>query len=817
MTYDFVKLTGGKMTLSEAKAIKFYKEKVLLNDPHQWAVHPSASDVTQFRVDIDLKHRFPFDEEVKKVSLYTQNQLRSAIILTQNLLKKRLCLKDDELLVAVMEKKAYQPDPALSIWKNGIHFQFPEIWMRNDEMRLVANSVQDELKKVFKGDDYKPDYGYTNNAWLLLNGSKEQGKEPYRVTAWYDAKDACFIPDDEVAEILWIIDNKREPKRTVSIKELMKKTVEEEDGDDWGDLDEGEIEEIKGMEIVELLDQLPQECVEHTGTWWGVVQAIKNHLTSEGVDQEKIREIARMWSKRTKMGNFTESGLEAVLESTSSYSIRTIYRHIREARRLIRLCLDGSDEAFAEAIYIENEGNIWVTSSSEGFIYNEEGLKWDRVERFQLYDRKVDRLKEILEEEKRALYKRMEKIEDKEVIKVLNAKLKLIGKRMEKLKSDSTEAKVANRLRKFCYDPKFEEKVDDPMNEWLFLRGGKAYNMRTGEVRDRVKDDNCSFILDVELTDETPLADEYISGMGFDDGGATLLKMSAYLFTSLHLKLFQIWTGIADSGKSTYLNFLRAILGKFASGVSPRVFEKQKSVHDTELLDAVTKRKLTMMVEKSKEEPIDGEIIKRLVGNDGQQLRRCNGRSSIETEITSKFVIAMNGKPNISKSPDVIKKVIYCEFKGQFTPEQVKRMKEVTGRPEFLSQLFTKIIRLTPELYANPVLTSSADAKFKLANVAEWLDETCEIEKVAKGKESEFRYSSVEAYNSYKHWCSTNQQKEEDVEVFRNEMLKATGGELKKLRYTDYRGVKGQGKCFTKVRREVLEEERLMKSVQDIM
>ena len=148
----------------------------------------------------------------------------------------------------------------------------------------------------------------------------------------------------------------------------------------------------------------------------------------------------------------------------------------------------------------------------------------------------------------------------------LNEKLSGLNSLQGRLSMRVPSEKITKYISEFLLNPEITKKLD--MNhEYLPVKGGKVVNMRTKQVRDRVKEDYFTYEIEVEYkpTAQSGVWDKFLEDIMLDDKVMIefLQIMFGYGITGLtEEQKFFILCGEGANGKSTLLNALKSVVGK---------------------------------------------------------------------------------------------------------------------------------------------------------------------------------------------------------------------------------------------------------------
>ena len=431
-----------------------------------------------------------------------------------------------------------------------------------------------------------------------------------------------------------------------------------------------------------------------------------------------------------------------------------------------------------------------------GYIWNEDKLLWDACSKENIQDFIINALIS----------------EAKTMLSATNLRCDVIAgleKSITKMNSSGGQRSIFSLCIALFQDFDFKNKLDSPSTEFLCLRDKFIYNMKTGERRIRNSRDLYTSELLVDLCDDVSIARDYLVKLVNEDRVELLLHLMGYFFSNLNnAKMFFIFIGLRDTGKSTFFTFIEKIMGRFSVPMNTRAVMRvgNKAVHEDELLTALRGTKMSLVKEIEQNAVLSADVVKRVIGNDSQALRGCKGNTYFGTPVT-KLGMCVNTRPEYNK--DLDGKLYHFTFPNKVvTSNSVEYLNSLNSDPLFLDGLFTLIMRATKKYYDNPVLMPSIDdSKYNKNSVDEWIEEMCEL-----GTDSSttfYRYPCVKAYDDYTFWCRKNNRSIEVKSDFSSIIEELTECESKQSKYIDWKGVKRTGKCYIGIRLsscEVLDE-----------
>ena len=277
-------------------------------------------------------------------------------------------------------------------------------------------------------------------------------------------------------------------------------------------------------------------------------------------------------------------------------------------------------------------------------------------------------------------------------------KLKGVSKKIGKL---STGAHIAGGQVElnFPANCKFEEVVDS--YEYLLpVHNGKVIDVRTREVRDRVMTDYFSHTLTVTYEPgPTPEIDKFMLEIANnnEEERKALQILLGYSITGLNNeKIFQIYYGAGNNGKSTLMNMVSSVMGEYAKSIDHSVAldfgEKKRGDGPNSALYAVRKLHTGFINENDGESKMKSTQIKGLTSG-GQDAISCREMYGTATTFIPriKMLLLCNTKPTFDVCDTAMtSRIRFVPFKNSFatSPENAIYVDKIRAeRNQFFSYL----------------------------------------------------------------------------------------------------------------------------------
>lgn len=459
-----------------------------------------------------------------------------------------------------------------------------------------------------------------------------------------------------------------------------------------------------------------------------------------------------------------------------------------------------TDQLKAEKIYSLEKSNVKITSSKNenyGYIWNPQTLLWKEGSKDQIRSYLVTSLQNYTNIKIDILQNSKDKDLYEDTIKCLK-------KILTYSQSNSGRNNIFNVCISYFQDFNFIEKLDLANSPYLAIMNGKLYELETGIISNRTIDHYFSKELPINYTLSTDLAHKYIFDLVKNNKERydILMTIMGYFFSNLNTaKLFFIFIGQPDTGKSTFFEFIGRLMGHFSYDMASRgiMTSKNKSNHEDELIKAITNTKMSIVKEIHSSEELCPSVIKRIVGNDKLTVRACGGQSVNMNTIT-KVGMLVNIKPEYNR--ELEGKIFHFEFPNKYDKYDEVGQKYVLSlktNQEFLDGLFSIIMNYAKKFYSDRQFPMSIDnSTYDINSIQEWIDDKCELGEDTK--EISYRYPISKCRDDYEYWCRKNAKSLEDKKYFSNFIETLTKNKIRQARYLDYKNEKCNGKCYIGIR-----------------
>jgi phage/plasmid-associated DNA primase len=624
--------------------------------------------------DVDLKIEAEDGMDETK-PIYGAEQVKKVVQIYQKVINDIVeDVEEKDLLCVLLEKPPYlqaQSSIGKMYIKNGFHLHFPNVFLdKADQEALLIPRVVELMKKE-KIFEY---LGYENSGtvidkqcctvpWLLYGSKKEAGKIPYTVSKIfsssyeevsledafkhyliYDAQGKAIPSLKEkisfyLPRILSILPYSREPKQirtsVIPTQFLKPEKVKEQKVYD-------KLTVVENLKVAEKL--LPMLSMERCNTYneWMTVGWVLFNI-SEGSDgglqlwlsfssraKEKFdaRRCHTEWQKMKKT-DMTIGTLKYYASIDNPERYKEFKREVSE--KLVQESISGSHNDIAKILFAEY-GNEFVCASVANKVwYQFIGHRWECIEEGVFLREKISSvIVNMFKEKRRSVFGTDEAPtddnDDDEDEKKRGEKVKQLSRIIKDLKNASFKDNVMKEAREVFYDKRFRDKLDN--NPYLIAFKNGVYDLKEDVFRNGRPEDFMSKSMPINYalyseTDEKVIDVYNFLEKVFPDTSvrAFFLDTSSEIFVGgNHRKIFQMWTGEGDNGKSVTQMFFENMLGNSLSIKIPTTLVCSKKPLSgsawPELARAGGGVRAAWIEEIDESEEIFSGIVKHLTGND---------------------------------------------------------------------------------------------------------------------------------------------------------------------------------------------------------
>ena len=205
------------------------------------------------------------------------------------------------------------------------------------------------------------------------------------------------------------------------------------------------------------------------------------------------------------------------------------------------------------------------------------------------------------------------------------------------------------------------------------LGRNEVLDMRTLIVRERVKEDLCSFYLSSTYNEayDKEWVETYIGQLLKTDKIDYInqvLEIIGYAFTGENnLKIILMMIGEGDNGKSLFLDIVKTLMEQYSTSANPKIFKKprfENNTHEAHLFPLIGKRG-AFISELSENDEMNETVMKRASGNDPDSIRNSGSELTIDTVLKAVLMAVSNEVPRCS-DPVLWKRLKFINFANTF-------------------------------------------------------------------------------------------------------------------------------------------------------
>ncbi len=486
----------------------------------------------------------------------------------------------------------------------------------------------------------------------------------------------------------------------------------------------------------------------------------------------------------------------------------------------IKDCINNNDvnEGTLSLIFVEMmKDDIIVTNDQGG------GFQWDATRKLWL-EKNTNALMNEIRREDNLILKAIRVVEqeyEQYCKKYKNNKTKeKIG--LAKLKSSRFIKKAIQSVRevqniyKFSqielFNEKFKTHKINRKHKLLPISNGKIINLKTGEIRNRTKDDQFSLECPVNFIPESLWTDcdkedikRFIEQIFIEDReyiDYVQIKFGSYLCGD-NCRDIDINHGAGKNGKSCIVKALAIILGDFLGYIGkdvivfdPKQHRKKGGGNHTSHLIPIDGKRLVVTQELEEGDTLDSEIVKKIASADViEGVRECYGKKTTQIYPFCKLVVCSNKIPKFEVNDKaIVDRLVFNPFKARFLNKEEFKLEKSRGAydetkfkyyvadNEFVKKygesgrnidiLFSWLVQGCIKFYEiyNHGIEKPQIVKDYIENklaendiVSLWVSDQCEtviIEnwiQMNKKKQKEFQSFRSELYDTFSNWAYENE------------------------------------------------------------
>jgi len=207
----------------------------------------------------------------------------------------------------------------------------------------------------------------------------------------------------------------------------------------------------------------------------------------------------------------------------------------------------------------------------------------------------------------------------------------------------------------------------------LALKHNLVIDMRTLKVRDRTKEDYCSFFLDREYEEkyDKEWCTQYMGQLLKTDNQEYInqvFEIFGYAFTGENnLKIILMLLGKGDNGKSLFIEIVKSLMEQYSTVANTKIFKKprfENNTHEAHLYPLIGKRG-AFISELAENDEFNATVMKRASGNDADSIRNSGSELTIDTTLKAVLIAVSNEVPK-NTDPVLWKRLKFIDFPNTF-------------------------------------------------------------------------------------------------------------------------------------------------------
>ncbi len=484
---------------------------------------------------------------------------------------------------------------------------------------------------------------------------------------------------------------------------------------------------------------------------------------------------------------------------------------------LIENCIDGSHKEIATLLQRHYGSNIKVIDKEEMTFYhwNEKTLLWEKETKpsmLKLFDTLTPLFEEYMAKINKKIYKIRDDVpedetandERKDIVKNLKKHITKVKKVLNNLGNTPFLMNCIKYYSAFDINKEFEKHINRSSMYVLPIKDGHLINLETKEIRKRTKNDHFSFELTVEYkhTEEGHAKVlKFLNDISCNDKDLVdyHIKFWGYTLTgAIADRSFHILWGKGANGKSTLINIMKNIMGKYHCSLSETALlasDKQAGRATPELMNLLDAR-LAVLNETDEDKELNASRIKSLTGADTITARGLF-QDEIQFKTQAKIIMLTNSLPSFNISDKAMTdRIKLLPFLATFdvTVENTKYIDDLTKNN--LSDFFSVFVDGAHRYINGESLTPCTVMQKEMTNYVEELDNTNvflsnfkiysrrEYDASSNDSKKNMFTRKSELLAMYTDWCHEHKEKP----LKRNDFYKVCE---KKIEMTPAKGGKG--------------------------
>lgn len=630
---------------------------------------------------VDIDFRCTLDDGTKRY--YRPKHIKGIVEIYQEIIAEIAEQPTEKMFYCcVLEKTA--PTSYQGRCKDGFHLHFPyfytEHWVQKEYIRNEAIKRTQERKiladiPILEPIDKVFDKNIPAVTWLMYGSRKELKAEAYQITKRYN-KEMELLPVKSVFKKacpsgtrIWNL------PRYMSIRKGAVPTALKEDvvvhqppqrrkrkKEFLRELDEIFADLIVAEQLLEMLDDdRADDYILWMEVGWvlyniseGHEKGLKQWITFSGRSEKFQDGVCEKEWEKMEVREYTLGTLKHFARNDSPNEF--VAWRDTQIKHILHQGISMAHNDIAKIIYIMFENNYVCADIEKEIWYEFKGHRWSRSAkgvnlRWHLSHTLTNQYSQLAGE----YMSRLQGEDDQAQKQMYNSKVTMICKLIEKLKNNSFKTCVMKEAMEYFYDKDFVEKMDENSN--LIACENGVYDAENKIFRDGRPDDYCTkstglYYHEIEDDDARMIELNEIFKKTFVS--PKLLKFFRQTASDLirggnRHKVFVIWTGGGDNGKSVCADLLELAFGDYYYTPPTTILTGKQSQSDgaTAALLPCKGARVVVVSETDNADVLNCGTMKKLTGGDPFYAR---GLFKEPTKIIPQFkmILHCNKLPNVS-------------------------------------------------------------------------------------------------------------------------------------------------------------------------
>jgi len=627
-------------------------------------------------VDVDFK--CPLDGEPKRN--YKLSHIKKIIQIYQEIIKEiAVNATEKNLYCCVLEKE--MPVVYQGICKDGFHLHFPHCYIdKTIQKEYIRPEVINRVKErdIFKDIPLlEPleivfDKNIPGNTWLMYGSRKDPSSEAYKLTRRYNGELEIVQYKDMFGKefegnVNWNLPRYLSVRLNKPAMPLKPEVIVKKHAPVRKTEFQRNLEDILAdlVEADTLVDMLSESRAEDYSQWmeigWILFNVSQGH--TKGLDiwkkfsskSEKYDEAQcdKLWEKMD-VKNYTLSSLKYFAKADSPLPFASWKDS--QINSILHQGISMAHNDIAKILHIMYETQYVCVDIQQDLWYEFKGHRWQK-------NNKAISLRKHMSHQLTNKYAKMAtfymgklQTEDDENQKTIyNTKVINICKLIDKLKNNTFKNSVMKEAVEYFYDPTFIEKMDE--NPSLLACENGVYDADAKIFRDGRPDDYCTKSTKLnyrDFEDEPDIVsdlEDIFSKIFVNKNILNFFKQttSDLIKGGNRHKIFTIWTGQGDNGKSICAYLLELAFGDYFYTPPTTLLtgkQQQSSGATAELMPTKGARAVAIS-ETDNSDVLNCGVMKKLTGGDPYY---CRGlfKEPVKINPLFKLILHCNKMPNVS-------------------------------------------------------------------------------------------------------------------------------------------------------------------------